>query len=175
MPAKHLASTSVRPLHRRTGVKVSIGFFDDIHIPENYLQEPAFFDDSSKEWLWEYEENKLVMDMDGQVRFRVYAVKFNTEPTPAELKNAQGEPRHGHRHIRTAPPACAPMSPCHALRARGGWCTRNAPSVTKVLSSTTVAILYFKVSCYGTVISCTGDGHVWFEHRSAVTCVHAQL
>lgn len=72
---------------------MSLGFFDDVFIPEHALQEPSFFDDHEKLWVWKFEDSDMYMDLEEEVRFRVHAVKFNVLPTPQELQNATGEPR----------------------------------------------------------------------------------
>ena len=59
----------------REGVTVSLGFFDDILIPPEYLQQPSKFDDSEQVWVWEYasseDSHDLFMDINEIIRFRV--------------------------------------------------------------------------------------------------------
>lgn len=40
----------------REGVKVSLGFFNDIIIPSYLLQSPSEFDPVKSVWVWRYEE-----------------------------------------------------------------------------------------------------------------------
>ncbi|XP_037016437.1 DNA-directed RNA polymerase III subunit RPC8 [Artibeus jamaicensis] len=68
------------------GVHVSLGFFDDILIPPESLQQPAKFDEAEQMWVWEYETEEgahdLYMDIGEEVRFRVVDESFvDTSPT----------------------------------------------------------------------------------------------
>uniref|UniRef100_A0A3Q3M076 DNA-directed RNA polymerase subunit n=1 Tax=Labrus bergylta TaxID=56723 RepID=A0A3Q3M076_9LABR len=68
------------------GVHVSMGFFDDILIPPESLQQPAKFDEAEQVWLWEYETDEgahdLYMDQGEEIRFRVTDEVFvDTSPT----------------------------------------------------------------------------------------------
>ena len=69
----------------REGVTVSLGFFDDILIPPEYLQQPSKFDDSEQVWIWEYETaegaHDLFMDINESIRFRV-ADEIFVDTTP---------------------------------------------------------------------------------------------
>nr|XP_008526268.1 PREDICTED: DNA-directed RNA polymerase III subunit RPC8 [Equus przewalskii] len=65
---------------------VSLGFFDDILIPPESLQQPAKFDDTEQVWVWEYETEEgahdLYMDTGEEIRFRVVDESFvDTSPT----------------------------------------------------------------------------------------------
>ncbi|KAJ8251608.1 hypothetical protein GJAV_G00223170 [Gymnothorax javanicus] len=68
------------------GVHVSLGFFDDIIIPPESLQQPAKFDEAEQVWVWEYETDEgahdLYMDQGEEIRFRVMDQVFlDTSPT----------------------------------------------------------------------------------------------
>ncbi|XP_077134075.1 DNA-directed RNA polymerase III subunit RPC8 isoform X1 [Ranitomeya variabilis] len=68
------------------GVHVSLGFFDDIIIPPESLQQPAKFDEAEQVWVWEYETEEgahdLYMDIGEDIRFRVVDETFiDTSPT----------------------------------------------------------------------------------------------
>jgi DNA-directed RNA polymerase subunit E'/Rpb7 len=40
----------------RNGIHVSLGdFFEDVFIPEHALQEPSFFNDAEKLWVWKFD------------------------------------------------------------------------------------------------------------------------
>ncbi|XP_061425951.1 DNA-directed RNA polymerase III subunit RPC8 [Lethenteron reissneri] len=71
------------------GVQVSLGFFDDIRIPPESLQQPSKFDDGEQVWVWEYETEEgthdLFMDVGEDVRFRVMDETFvDTTPSGPE-------------------------------------------------------------------------------------------
>ncbi|CAJ0933082.1 unnamed protein product [Ranitomeya imitator] len=69
------------------GVHVSLGFFDDIIIPPESLQQPAKFDEAEQVWVWEYETDEgaridLYMDIGEDIRFRVEMKPYiDTSPT----------------------------------------------------------------------------------------------
>ncbi|GCB75731.1 hypothetical protein scyTo_0019802, partial [Scyliorhinus torazame] len=68
------------------GVHVTLGYFDDILIPPESLQQPAKFDETEQVWLWEYETDEgthdLYMDVGEEVRLRVVDETFvDTSPT----------------------------------------------------------------------------------------------
>uniref|UniRef100_H2ZJI5 DNA-directed RNA polymerase III subunit RPC8 n=1 Tax=Ciona savignyi TaxID=51511 RepID=H2ZJI5_CIOSA len=67
------------------GVTVTLGFFDDILISPESLQQPSKFDESEQVWVWEYETDEgthdLFMDVNEPIRFRVVDETF-TDTTP---------------------------------------------------------------------------------------------
>lgn len=71
-------------------MRVSLGFFEDIYVPEHALQDPSLFDDNEKLWMWKFDDNDMYMDLQEEVRFRVDSVKFLPLPTPLQLQNATG-------------------------------------------------------------------------------------
>ncbi|KCV72822.1 hypothetical protein, variant [Fonticula alba] len=68
------------------GVFVTLGFFEDILIPADQLQENTVFDHEEQVWVWNYFDNKLYMDVENRIRFRivehVYFEQFK-KPTAA--------------------------------------------------------------------------------------------
>ncbi|KAJ8651528.1 DNA-directed RNA polymerase [Lichtheimia ornata] len=67
-----------------SGVRVTLGFFDDIHIPAPALQPGSEFDPAEQLWVWNYEGEKLYMDLDEPIRIRVLREVFTDKtPTPA--------------------------------------------------------------------------------------------
>ncbi|KAG1675686.1 hypothetical protein FOA52_002395 [Chlamydomonas sp. UWO 241] len=77
----------------KDGLRVSLGFFDDILIPVWALQDPSFFEEAEKLWVWKFDGNDMYMDLGEQVRFRVQALRFSAPPTPQEQAAAQGDDR----------------------------------------------------------------------------------
>ncbi|XP_077590068.1 DNA-directed RNA polymerase III subunit RPC8 [Stigmatopora nigra] len=72
------------------GVHVTMGFFDDILIPPESLQQPTKFDEAEQVWLWEYETDEgahdLYMDQGEEIRFRVSDELFlDTSPTGPKI------------------------------------------------------------------------------------------
>ncbi|XP_012668692.1 DNA-directed RNA polymerase III subunit RPC8-like isoform X2 [Otolemur garnettii] len=81
------------------GVHVSLGFFDDILIPPESLQQPAKFDDAEQVWVWEYETEEgahdLYMDTGEEIHFQVVDQSFvgtsPTGPSSAEATTSREE------------------------------------------------------------------------------------
>jgi DNA-directed RNA polymerase III subunit RPC8 len=70
------------------GLRVSVGFFDDIFVPPELLQQPAVWHGVEKEWCWKMEDeneeeqggsSSLYYSVGGQIRFKVHTVKFSSE------------------------------------------------------------------------------------------------
>ncbi|CAL1286480.1 unnamed protein product [Larinioides sclopetarius] len=82
----------------REGVHVSLGFFDDILIPKDDLQQPSRFDEKEQLWVWVFnseesgQSHDLFMDRDEPIRFRVLEGTFvDTTPTSPENENTESE------------------------------------------------------------------------------------
>ncbi|XP_044758723.1 DNA-directed RNA polymerase III subunit RPC8 [Coccinella septempunctata] len=79
----------------REGIHVTLGFFDDIHIPPKYIPYPSRFSEDDQAWIWEYvtaegDKHDLYIDTDDNIRFRVIEETFvdttpTTEGTATEL------------------------------------------------------------------------------------------
>ncbi|KAG0045780.1 DNA-directed RNA polymerase III subunit rpc25 [Gryganskiella cystojenkinii] len=75
------------------GVRVTLGFFDDIFIPGSYLQEKSEFDSQEQLWVWVYDQNELFMDLDEEIRFRVESEQFfDTSPSVRPKKEGTEAP-----------------------------------------------------------------------------------
>ncbi|XP_054616472.1 DNA-directed RNA polymerase III subunit RPC8 [Dunckerocampus dactyliophorus] len=90
------------------GVHVTMGFFDDILIPPESLQQPTKFDEAEQVWLWEYETDEgahdLYMDQGEEIRFRVADEIFvDTSPTGPTAEEKPAQPGQS-----TAPPPPPP-------------------------------------------------------------------
>jgi len=64
------------------GVRVTLGFFDDVLIPPSLFNENTTFDHAEKIWVWQYRDgdtvHPLYFDHDHWLRFRVHTVRFTT-------------------------------------------------------------------------------------------------
>ncbi|EFC50311.1 predicted protein [Naegleria gruberi] len=60
------------------GLKVAIGFFNDIYIPPYLLAQPCKYDEETSQWQWIYEDNALPYAHPQEIRFRVNSLTFNT-------------------------------------------------------------------------------------------------
>jgi len=60
------------------GIHVSLGFFDDVFVPPELLQQPAVWNQGEQEWCWKMDEDSdpLYYTLGGKIRFKVHAVKF---------------------------------------------------------------------------------------------------
>jgi len=79
----------------RDGVHVSMGFFDDILVPAEYLQQQSVFNETEQLWIWKYETedgtHDLFVDINEEIRFRVIDEEFN-DLTPSGPKKAAAPP-----------------------------------------------------------------------------------
>ncbi|RCH87315.1 DNA-directed RNA polymerase III subunit RPC8 [Rhizopus azygosporus] len=73
------------------GVVVTLGFFDDILIPGAALQPGSKFDPAEQVWVWNYEGEKMFMDIEEPIRVRVLREQFtDTTPTSHPPAKAAG-------------------------------------------------------------------------------------
>ncbi|XP_031258835.1 DNA-directed RNA polymerase III subunit RPC8-like isoform X1 [Pistacia vera] len=69
------------------GLRLSLGFFDDIYIPSHLLPSPSRSEpDPDKRydvrWIWEFGDTKYLIDGIDEIKFRVLSVKY--PPIPIE-------------------------------------------------------------------------------------------
>ncbi len=95
-------------LSRRHGLTVSLGFFDDIHIPSDLLLQPAKFSEAEREWYWEMDDSTpLFYTRGGDVRFKVHGVSY----TPIPSLQAQTEQKKaGNAVLGSAEAPHVPMA-----------------------------------------------------------------
>jgi DNA-directed RNA polymerase III subunit RPC8 len=65
------------------GIKVSLGFFDDVTIPKEMLQQPSQWQEATSEWTWtmESEDPPLYYTLGSEIRFKVHAVRYHPVPS----------------------------------------------------------------------------------------------
>ncbi|KAK2970185.1 hypothetical protein RJ640_019653 [Escallonia rubra] len=73
----------------REGLKLSLGFFDDIHVPEHLLPMPKQFEPESGNsnqgrWIWEFNGDNYPIDAVDEIRFRVHHVTYPSLPVEQE-------------------------------------------------------------------------------------------
>ena len=62
------------------GVRISLGFFDDIQVPVQLLPTPSSWSDEESLWMWNiYDDNPLFVDLENQARFRVVQVTYRRQ------------------------------------------------------------------------------------------------
>lgn len=71
----------------RKGIHVSLGFFHDVFVPPELLQQPAEWKTAEQEWCWNMDEEteSLYYSVNGKIRLKVHAVKFASS---AEMKES---------------------------------------------------------------------------------------
>jgi len=74
------------------GVKVSLGFFDNIFIFPDLLQPRSTFDEKDKLWVWPYEDHRLEMTINDDIIFRVQSVRCTPEETQREEGQEEAQP-----------------------------------------------------------------------------------
>lgn len=89
------------------GIKVSLGFFDDVTIPAEMLQQPAQWHEAGREWSWamEEEEPPLYYTRGGEIRIKTHGIKFYAVPSLAKQaeQRAAGEAVEGSAALPHAP------------------------------------------------------------------------
>lgn len=73
------------------GIRITMGFFDDVLVPPSCLQANTLFDPTEQVWAWHYEDTKMFIDVGETIRFRVSGEKF--EEAPPLAKEALMAPR----------------------------------------------------------------------------------
>jgi len=71
------------------GVKISLGFFDNIFIFPDLLQPRSSFDEQDKVWVWPYEDHRLEMNINEDIIFRVHTVKCVLEEQNEQEEGVQ--------------------------------------------------------------------------------------
>ena len=66
------------------GVRITLGFFDDIHVPKTLLQEPSSWSAEENLWVWNATpDHELFLDLENPVRFRVHQIAFAAQANQA--------------------------------------------------------------------------------------------
>lgn len=81
-----------------SGIRITMGFFDDIYVPSHLIPKPCAFDHQERAWFWLYEartdeiandpllsqqDERMYLDQGEQVRFTVESDAFwDAEPGP---------------------------------------------------------------------------------------------
>lgn len=66
------------------GLRLSLGFFDDIYIPSHLLPSPSKYDPDPDgkhgTWIWEHDGVEFPMDGSDEIRFQVHSVNYPAIP-----------------------------------------------------------------------------------------------
>eukprot|EP01084_Bolivina_argentea_P036198 67007_1 len=75
-----------------SGIRISLGFFEQIFIPKNNLPKQSTFDEDSKTWIWETEDQQLSFEKDDVIYFKVVKTEFlSTNSLHNQSKNKNKE------------------------------------------------------------------------------------
>ncbi|KAF8392284.1 hypothetical protein HHK36_022626 [Tetracentron sinense] len=71
------------------GLRLSLGFFDDIYVPVHLLPNPSHLlpDPDNKHgvrWTWEFQEEQFPIDGKDEIRFRVHSINYPSIPVEQE-------------------------------------------------------------------------------------------
>ncbi|KAL3138870.1 hypothetical protein ABBQ32_005698 [Trebouxia sp. C0010 RCD-2024] len=73
------------------GLKVDLGFFDDLFVPEHNFPAEYWFHSQDGLWVWKYEGNDIYLDLKETIRVRVMEVRFNPVPTEVERQGDESD------------------------------------------------------------------------------------
>jgi DNA-directed RNA polymerase III subunit RPC8 len=118
------------------GVRISLGFFDEVHVPGRLLQEGSSWSQEEKLWVWSVpgtDNQKLFFDTQNPLRFRVEAVKFR-EPSGEAAAHAPPLADHVSESRAATPtptptptPSRAGSQPASAARADAAAAAATPP------------------------------------------------
>jgi DNA-directed RNA polymerase III subunit RPC8 len=92
------------------GVRVSLGFFDEIHVPARMLQPPSTWSAEEGVWIWDVTpDHQLFLDLENELRFRIEEVRFR-EPTNAASLTARREAASPSKGVQSASGVSRPGS-----------------------------------------------------------------
>lgn len=71
------------------GVRISMGFFDEVHAPSRLLQDPARWSSEENLWVWDVTPtDPLFFDLENEVRFRVQKLSYRPPTNMASARQA---------------------------------------------------------------------------------------
>lgn len=88
--AKLLESTA-------NGLRLSLGFFDDIYVPVHLMPNPSHFEadpvnKNQVAWIWEYQDENYAIDGVDEIRFRVNNISYPPIPIEADKESNRFAP-----------------------------------------------------------------------------------
>lgn len=70
----------------KQGLKIDLGFFSDLHVPDYHCPEDYWFHSQDGLWAWKYDGNDMYLDIKEEIRVRIMDVKFHPVPNEVERK-----------------------------------------------------------------------------------------
>ncbi|CAB9515494.1 III subunit RPC8 [Seminavis robusta] len=58
------------------GIQVSLGFFEDIHIPAYWMLRPSQFEARTGLWVWMDDDERYEMEIGSEIRFKIKTINF---------------------------------------------------------------------------------------------------
>ncbi|KAG8389264.1 hypothetical protein BUALT_Bualt02G0210900 [Buddleja alternifolia] len=91
----------------KDGLRLSLGFFDDIYVPVPLLATPNHSEPDPElkdgiRWVWEYEGENYPIDGTDEIRFRVHNVSY--PPIPLEQAKDSDEKDSGKKDVKPFAP-----------------------------------------------------------------------
>lgn len=94
----------------KEGVRITLGFFDDVLVPPHLMQQPSKYDAARNVWVWDYDEEgdgstgAFVMGKGEEVRFKVRTIRFTTVTNTVKERRtsiaAEGQTEQGGGMMR---------------------------------------------------------------------------
>ncbi|CDS00143.1 related to RPC25-DNA-direcred RNA polymerase III, 25 KD subunit [Sporisorium scitamineum] len=103
-----------------SGIRITLGFFDDIYVPFHLIPKPCAFDHQERAWFWLYEarteqiaadpllsqqDERMYLDTAEAVRFTVESDAFwDAEPGPGAAPGTDSTAHHNHHTAKETRP-----------------------------------------------------------------------
>ena len=98
------------------GVRISLGFFNDIHVPKTLLQEPSSWSAEENLWVWDVTStDQLFVDLENELRFRVQHISYRPPTNMASARQAAATAQAAQHPLEPAPAAAAAVLPASAV------------------------------------------------------------
>ena len=69
-----------------SGIRISLGFFEQVFISKDCLPKPSYYDKKNKVWIYQTKNNeKLIMEKDDIVNLKVIKTSFQRKDKPQNL------------------------------------------------------------------------------------------
>lgn len=86
----------------REGLFVSLGFFEDVFVPNAAMPSSTFYKEDEAQWIWNFQSEgedkvELYYDVGQPIRVKVTGVRFTPVPPPPELQPDTAEGKLGTR------------------------------------------------------------------------------
>lgn len=95
------------------GIKVNIGFFNDIFVPKALLFENSYFSADENAWIWKMDEDTtLYLDVNEKINFRVEEEIFTNVKPKGPITNVQPADTNEQQPAKEPTPPYALIASC---------------------------------------------------------------